>query len=176
MLVPERLKAGKGRCIIIHPHTTRAQRVQQKAIAKFTKTYQDTVAKQSTMAEGSSHGQPGPYFYQMGGKTYASLPTELLQGIRQCIHYENLLKDAATERVQVPENILAQDSKAHILTPQQYLQNVKEGKMPPMCNHNMLKEMAEKAGQANQTKFIMMEFRDFQRPMRPDTPAPQHKK
>ena len=32
------------------------------------------------MAEGSSHGQPGPYFYQMGGKTYASLPTEMLQG------------------------------------------------------------------------------------------------
>ena len=176
MSVPERLKAGKGRCVIIHPHTTRAQQVEQKAISQFRKPYQDIVAKQSTMAEGSSHGQLGPYFYQMGGKRYASLSTELLQGIKQCPHYEQMLKDAATEGVQIPENILAQDPKAHILTPQQYLQNVKEGKMPPMHNHNLLKEMAEKARQANQMKFVMMEFCNFQRPTRPDTPAPQHKK
>ena len=104
MPVPERPKARKGRCTIVHPHTTRAQRVEQKALAKFTKTYQDTVAKQSTMAEGSSHGQPGSYFYQMGGKTYKSLPTELLQGIRQCPHFEQMLKDTATEVVQIPVN------------------------------------------------------------------------
>ena len=128
------------------------------------------------MAEGSSHGLPGPYFYQAGGKTYASLLTELLQGIKQCPHYEQMLKDAATKGVQIPENIFAQDPKAHILTPQQYLKNVEEGKMPPMSNHNLLKEMAEKARQADQMKFVMMEFRDFQRPIRPDTPAPQHKK
>ena len=76
------------------------------------------------MAEGISQGLLGPYFYQMGGKTYASLPTELLQGIKQCPHYEQLLKDTAAEGVQIPENILAQDPKAHILTLQQYLQNV----------------------------------------------------
>ena len=150
--------------------------MEQKAISKFTKIYQDTVAKRSTMAEGSSHGLPGPYFYRVGGKTYASLPTELLQGIKQCPHYEQMLKDTAAEGVQIPENILAQDPKAHILTPQQYLKNVKEGTMPPMHNHNLLKEMAEKAGQADQTKFVMMEFCNFQRPRRPDTPAPQHKK
>ena len=53
---------------------------------------------------------------------------------------------------------------------------VEQGTMPPMSNHNLLKEMAEKAGQNDQTKFVMMEFRDFQRPERPDIPAPQHKK
>ena len=158
MLVPERPKAGKGHCVIVHPDTTRAQRVEQKAITKFTKTYQDIVAKRLTMAEGSSHGLPGPFFYQAGGKIYASLPTELLQGIKQCPHYKQMLKDAATEGVQIPENILAQDPKAHILIPQQYLKNVEERKMPPMSNHNLLKEMAEKAGQADQMKFIMMEF------------------
>ena len=111
------------------------------------------------MAEGSNHGLLGPYLYQAGGKTYASLPTELLQGIKQCPHYEQMLKDAAaTEGVQISENILSQDPKAHILTPQQYLKNVEEGKMPPMSNHNLLKEMAEKARQADQTKFVMMEF------------------
>ena len=83
MLAQEQLKARKGRCVIVHPHTTRAQRVEQKAISKFTKTYQDIVAKRLTMAEGSGQGLPGPYFYTVGGKTYASLPTELLQGIRQ---------------------------------------------------------------------------------------------
>ena len=89
------------------------------------------------MAEDSSHGQLGPYFYQMGGKTYTSLLTELLQMIKQCPHYEQMLKDAATEGVQIPENILAHDPKYHILTPQQYLQNVEEGKMPPMRNQNL---------------------------------------
>ena len=81
MPATERPKAGKGRCVIIHPHTTRAQRVEQKAISKFVKQYQDIVTQQSMMAKGSSHSQPGPYFYQMGGKTYLSLPTEMLQGI-----------------------------------------------------------------------------------------------
>ena len=109
--------------------------MEQKAILKFMKTYQDIVAKQSMMAEGSGHGQLGPYFYQMGGKTYASLLTEMLQGIKQCPHYEQMLKDCAAEGVQIPKNILAQDPKAHILTPQQYLKNVEEGTMPPMCNH-----------------------------------------
>ena len=31
-------------------------------------------------------------------------------------------------------------------------------------------------GQSDQTKFIMMEFRNFQQPERPDTLAPQNKK
>ena len=176
MPAPERAKAGKGRCTIIYPQTTRAQRVEWKALAKFTRTYQDTVARKMTMAEGSGHSHPGPYFYQMAGKTYASLPIKILQGIRQCPHYEQMLKDAAAEGVQIPETILAQDPKAHILTPQEYLQKVEEGMMPPMRNHNILKEMAEKAGQADQTEFVMMEFHDFQRPERPDTLAPQHKK
>ena len=177
MPAPKRPKAGKGRCVIIHPHTTRAQRVEQKAVLKFAKRYQDIVTKQSMMAEGSKHSQPGPYFYQVGGKTYASLPIEILQGIQQCPHNEQMLKDCAAEGVQIPKNILAQDPRAHILTPQQDLQNVEAGTMPPMHNHNLLKEMAEKAnGQANQTKFVMMEFPNFQQPSRPDTLAPKNKK
>ena len=88
-----------------------------------------------------------------------------------------MLKDCTTQRVQIPPNILAQDPWVHILTPQQYLQNVEAGTMPPMQNHNLLKEMVEKAtGQNNQTKFVMMEFHNFQYPSRPETPAPQTKK
>ena len=177
MLAPERPKARKGHCIIIHPHTTRARKVEQKAILKFVKQYRDTVTKQSMMAEGSSHSEPGSYICEMEGKTYLSLPTKMLQGIRQCPHYEQMLKDCATQGVQIPRNILAQDPWAHILTPQQYLQNIEAGTMPPMCNHNLLKEMAEKAtGQDDQTKFVMMEFCNFQYVTRPDTLAPQNKK
>ena len=36
--------------------------------------------------------------------------------------------------------------------------------MPLMNNHNMLKEMAEKATANDQTKFLMMEFSGFQVP------------
>ena len=42
--------------------------------------------------------------------------------------------------------------------------------MPPMRNHNVLKEMAEKAtGPKEQTTFVMMEFRDFKCPSPPKT-------
>ena len=78
--------------------------------------------------------------------------------------------------MQIPQTILARDPKAHILTPQEYLQKVEEGKMPPTNNHNIVKELAEKAGRNDPTKIVMMEFRDFQWPERPDSLAPQHKK
>ena len=45
--------------------------------------------------------------------------------------------------------------------------------MPPMNNHNVLKEMAEKAAANDQTRFVMMEFRDFKRPSPPKMPGPQ---
>ena len=176
MLAPERPKAGKGHCTIVYPDTTRAQRAERKALAKFTRTYQHTLTTHTEMAEGSGHRPPDPYFYTQNGKTYASLPLEMIQGIRQCPHYEQMLKDTKAEGVHIPETILAQDPKTHILTPQEYLQKVEEGTMQPTRNHNIMKEMAENAGNADETKFLLMEFTNFQRPERPDTPAPQSKK
>ena len=60
-----------------------------------------------------------------------------------------------------------------MLTPQEYLQNVEAGTMPPMNNHNVLKEMAEKATSNDQTRFVMMEFWDFKHLSPPTTPGPQ---
>ena len=58
------------------------------------------------------------------------------------------------------KDILAQDTRTHIVTPQQYLKYVKAGIMPPMQNHNLLREMAEKfTTPRDQTRFVMMEFR-----------------
>ena len=47
MLATKRPKAGKVRCVIIHPHTTRAQQVEREVISKFVKQYQDIVTQQS---------------------------------------------------------------------------------------------------------------------------------
>ena len=48
--------------------------------------------------------------------------------------------------------------------------------MPPMNNHQMMKEMAENATVNNQTKFLMMEFWDIERPTPSTTPKPQKRK
>ena len=48
--------------------------------------------------------------------------------------------------------------------------------MPPMNNHQMMKEMAENVTVNKQTKFLMMEFRDIDRPTPPKTPQPPKRK
>ena len=48
-----------------------------------------------------------------------------------------------------------------MLTPREYLQKVAAGQMPQMANHQMMKELAEKN---DQTKILMMEFRDIECP------------
>ena len=68
---------------------------------------------------------------------------------------------------------MAKDPRTHVLMPQEYLQNVEAGTIPPMNNHQVLKEMAEKATVNDQTKFLMMEFCDFKHPIPPKTPGPQ---
>ena len=85
-------------------------------------------------------------------------------------------KDCKAEGIELPKNIMAKDLRTHVLTPQEYLQNVEAGTMPLMKNHNVLKVMAEKATANDQTKFVMMEFWDFKRPSPPTTPGPQKRK
>ena len=129
------------------------------------------------MAGGYGSHQPGPYFYQEGGKTFTSIPLEMLQEIQQSPYFEQMKKDCAAEGIELPKDILAQDPRTHILMPQQYLKNVEAGTMPPMRNHNILKEMAEKSrNPEDQTRFVMMEFQDFKRPSPLATPGPQKSK
>ena len=68
---------------------------------------------------------------------------------------------------------MAKDPRTHVLTPQEYLRNLEARAMPAMNNHNVLKEMAVKAMTNAQTRFLMMEFRDFKHPNLPKTPGPQ---
>ena len=101
------------------------------------------------MAEGQNDPQ-GPYFYQEGGKTYASLPLGMIQGIQQSSLFEKMQKDCKAEGIKLPKDIMAKDPRTHVLTPQEYLRNVEAGTMPSMNNHNVLKEMAEKAAANDQ--------------------------
>ena len=116
----------------------------------------------------------GPHYYQKDGQIFASIPAEMIQNIKDCPHYTQMLKDCEAEGVQLPTNIMAQDPKTHVITPQEYLTKVATGQMPPLHNHDVMKEMLEKAiTPGDQTKFVMLEFPNFRRPQRPDTPAPQ---
>ena len=91
------------------------------------------------MAEGPKDPQ-GPFFYQEGGKTYASLPVEMLQNIQRSPLFEKMQKDCKAEGIEIPKTIMAKDPVTHVLTPQEYLQKVEAGTMPPMDNHQMMKE------------------------------------
>ena len=118
----------------------------------------------------------GLFFYQEGGKTYASLSLGMLQDIQKSPLFEKMQKDCKAEGIKLPKTIMAKDPITHVLTPQEYLRNVEAGTMPLMNNHQVLKEMAEKATANDQTKLLMMEFWDVKRPSLPKTPGPQKRK
>ena len=118
----------------------------------------------------------GSIFLQKGGMTYASLPVEMLQNIQKSPLFEKMQKECQAEGIEIPKTIMAKDPVTHVLTPQEYLRNVEAGTMPPMNNHQMMKEMAENATVNDQTKFMMMEFRTIERPTPPKTPQPQKHK
>ena len=115
---------------------------------------------QTSMAQ-ESNNPPGPFLYQENGKTYASLPAEMLRNIQGSHLYEKMEKDYKAEGIEVPKTLMAKDPVAHMMTPQEYLQKVAAGQMPQMNNHEMMVELAAKN---DQTKILMMEFRDLESP------------
>ena len=114
---------------------------------------------------------------QYGGWPEQSTGTVLLSGRGQNIHlpsyrddtgntkksclFKKMKKDCEAEGIEIPQNIMAKDPRTQVMTPQEYLKNVEAGTMPPMGNHNVLKEMGEKTSLNDQTCFVMMEFHDF---------------
>ena len=115
---------------------------------------------QTNMAQGSNN-PPGPFLYQENGKTYASLPAEMLRNIQSSHLYEKMQKDCKAEGIDIPKTMMAKDPVAHMMTPQEYLQKVAAGQMPKMNNHEMMVELAAKN---DQTQLLMMEFRDVETP------------
>ena len=85
----------------------------------------------------------------------------MLQNIQKSPLFDKMQKDCQAEDIEIPQTIMVKDPVAHMLTPQEYLQKVAAGLMPQMDNHQMMKELAEKN---DQTKILMMEFRDVECP------------
>ena len=126
--------------VVVNKSTTQIR--EKKATWKFANKYWDIF--QNNMVEGPKDPQ-GPFFYQEGGKTYTSLPMEMLQNIQKSPLFEKMQKDCQAEGIEIPKTLMAKDPVTHVLTPQEYLRNVEAGTMPPMNNHQMMKEMAENA-------------------------------
>ena len=171
MPYPTKLKGGWQRPHQVVVNKSTAQIRESKATRKFTNKYQEIL--QNNVAEGPKDPQ-GPFLHQEGGKTYASLPVEMLQSITTSPLFDKMQKDCKAEGIEIPKNIMAKDPVTHMLTPQEYLQKVEVGTMPPMDNHLMMKQMVESATMNNQTKFMMMGFWGIERPAPPKTP--QHPK
>ena len=158
MPYPTKPKGGwqRPRQVVINKNT--AQLREKKATHKFMNKYQEVF--RTSMAQGSNN-PPGQFLYQEDGKTYASLPTEMLRNIQGSQLYEKMEKDCKAEGIEVPRTIMAKDPVAHTITPQEYLQKVAAGQMPQMNNHEMMVELAAKK---DQTKILMMEFQDIKSP------------
>ena len=173
MPYPTKPKGGWQQPCQVVVNTSTAQIWEKKATRKFANKYRDVF--QNNMAEGPRDPQD-PFLYQEGGKTYASLPTDMLQNIQRSQLFQKMQKDCQAEGIEIPKTKMAKDPVTHVLTPQEYLQKVEAGTMPPMDNHQMMKEMAENATVNNEMKFMMMEFRDIERLTPPKTPqAPKRK-
>ena len=118
MPYPTKLKGGwqQPRQVVVNRST--GQLREQKATQKFVTKYRDIF--QNNMAEGPKDPQ-GPFFYQEGGKAFASLPMEMLQNIQKSPLFEKMQKDCQAEGIKIPKTIMAKDPVTHVLTPQEYL-------------------------------------------------------
>ena len=76
MPYPTKPKGGWQQSCQVVVNKSTVQIWETKATRKFVNKYQEIL--QNNMAEGHKDPQ-GPFLYQEGGKTYASLPMEMLQ-------------------------------------------------------------------------------------------------
>ena len=157
MPYPTKQKGGWQRPRQVVVNTSTAQLWEKKATRKFMNKYQEVF--QTSMVQ-EFNNPLGLFLYQEDGKTYASLPTEMLRNIQGSHLYEKMEKDCKAEGIEVPKTLMAKDPVAHMMTPQEYLQKVVAGQMPQMNNHAMV----ELAAKNDQTKILMMEFRDLESP------------
>ena len=64
---------------------------------------------------------PGTILLSRRGKTYASLPLGMIQGIQQSPLFEKMQKDCKAEGIELLKDIMAKDPRTHVLMPQEYL-------------------------------------------------------
>ena len=158
---PARPKGRKERAPTVRRDThSKAEVREDKARAKFVSKNKDILTAED-MATGGQPPPQGPYFYQENGKTYFSLPSHMVNGIMNCQHYRQMMKDCESEGIQVPHHVMAKDPQVHIMTPAQYMKAVCEERIPVMDNHKTLESIAEKTKdlpQEEQPLITVLEF------------------
>ena len=90
MPYPTKPKGGWQRPSQVVVNKSTAQIWEKKATQKFANKYKEIFL--NNMAEGQNNPQ-GSFFYQEGGKTYASFPLEMLQGIQNSSLFKKMQKD-----------------------------------------------------------------------------------
>ena len=153
---------------------SKAEVRKDKARSKFFNKHKDILIAEDMASSGPSPPE-GLYFYQENGKTYFSLPSHMVNGIMNCQHYKQMMRDCEKEGIPVPHHVMAKDLQAHIMTPEQYMQQVQKEQIPHMDNHKTLESLAKKMKNLpleEQPLITVLEFRDFQRSPPPPTPGP----
>ena len=152
---------NEGRLAAATPGSGKQEHRSIEGKEGHTEVYEQVSGDITEQYGAGSNNPQGPFLYQEDGKTYASLPTEMLQNIQRSPLFDKMKKDCQAEGEELPQTIMAKDPVAHMMTPQEYLQKVVAGLMPQMDNHQLMKELAEKN---DQMKILMMEFRDIEGP------------
>ena len=170
----KKLRGGQTR----RDSRSKAQIREDAARAKFVNKHKDLLDK-SNMANGATPPPPGPFFYEDQGKTFLSMPSEMLLNIMTYPHYAQMMKDCQAEGVPVPHHLLTKDPQAHLMSPQEYVSKVQDNQIPRMNNHHVMEELASKTNQlppSQQPEIMLLEFRDFQKQQPPQTQGPQKQK
>ena len=106
MPYPTKPKGGwqRPRQVVVNKST--AQLREKKATKKFMNKYPEIF--QTNMAQ--SNNPPGPFLYQEDGKTYASLPAEMLRNIQSSHLYDKMQKDCKAEGIENTKDNVGQRS------------------------------------------------------------------
>ena len=155
---------------------SKAEVREDKALSKFLSKHKDIITREE-MAQGGPPPQ-GPYFYEENGKTFVSLPGQMVNDLMNCQHYRQMMRECAAQGRPVPHHVMAKDPVAHIMTPAEYVQQVKDLQIPETHNLNVMQQLAENSKhlpKEQQPSITVLEFKDFERPPPAQTPGPSHK-
>ena len=89
-----------------------------------------------------------------------SIPLNIFKGLKDCPHLQNIWDNCAKQGVEVPNLEALEPVTTDILTPQQYLEQEKQGLIPRMKNHEVMQYLAENL-QDTSTQVIAMKFNKF---------------
>ena len=131
---------------------------EKKAARKFMNKYPEVF--QTSMAQGSNN-PPGSISLSRRRKDICIAARRNAEEYSGESSVRENGKDCKAEGIEVPKTLMGKDPVAHMMTPQEYLQKVAAGQMLQMNNHEMMVELAAKN---DQTKILMMEFRDLESP------------